>query len=70
MQKGTCPKCGKKDVRVSRPGRNGGQGALVASAFSWARPLTYVCVACGYVEQWVNDRRFLDKLAEKWDRVR
>lgn len=69
MKNGTCPKCGKKDVRVS-DGRNNGAQPVMATVFTASRPLTYVCVACGYLEQWVTDRKFLDKVAEKWARAR
>lgn len=69
MKDGTCPRCGKREVRVS-DGRSNGAHPLLATVFTSTRPLTYVCVGCGYTEQWVTDRKFLAKVAEKWARVR
>ena len=68
---GKCPKCsGSEIVRV--PGEVTGFGGgnwirIGISAFGSVKVSRYVCVGCGFLEEWVDDRfGALDKIAAKW----
>jgi len=68
---GTCPRCGKREVRRSPERRLASQRrAIVVTAFSATRLVTYVCTACGYVEDRVEDRAVLDRIKERWIHLR
>jgi hypothetical protein len=67
MRKGVCPKCGASGVRCRRePGW--GSDYLAVSVLSSAWTKHYVCVSCGYLENYV-DPAALDKIAKKWERA-
>lgn len=62
---GKCPKCGTSD-RLVFPGHAGtlGSGSLMVgmTVFS-AIPVTrYVCLGCGFVEEWIDRASQLEKL--------
>jgi hypothetical protein len=63
IRTGVCPKCGAKDIR-----RLGGWGASRHAVFRGLHLDQYVCVACGYLEEYVN-RYDLKKVANYWARV-
>jgi hypothetical protein len=71
MKNGVCPRCGKADVR-RLDARWYGQRALVLSF--WNRPpaltlTTYLCAACGYVEEYVSPADLPRVAASNLERV-
>jgi hypothetical protein len=71
MKNGLCSKCGKREVRCSPEKRAQGHGHILAlSAFKNAVLKTYVCTACGWMEQWMDRPQDREVVAEKWERPR
>jgi Zn ribbon nucleic-acid-binding protein len=71
MRKGRCPKCNATDLRSKTGSLIGWRGVLSGVGF-WrgtAKISTYVCVKCGYVEDYVNDSKDLEAISEKWESV-
>lgn len=66
MKSGTCPKCGGRNIHGGFPGAI----AIPVSAFSGAGTEVWICTDCGYLESWVKDSEKLDRIAEKWPRLR
>jgi predicted nucleic-acid-binding Zn-ribbon protein len=66
MRKGVCPKCGATDIRWKN--RGGWGGNLNTGFLKIARVDKFVCVSCGYLEEYVirADRK---KIADSWDPV-
>ena len=66
---GTCTKCASPDV-VRVPGEVGGYGAgnnvRVGNPLQRVPVARYVCVACGYAEEWVDDPDDLRRVAERY----
>jgi predicted nucleic-acid-binding Zn-ribbon protein len=69
MKSGTCPKCKSKNVVMS-PGEYGGvgpglqmmvmgDGTGMSSTKYWQ---TYLCLDCGYFENYITDRKILDAI--------
>ena len=66
----TCPKCGKKDI-VRVDGMNGfssnwhaiRMGMMSANSIPVTR---YVCVNCGYVEEWIDVLEDREKIKERF----
>jgi len=44
--------------------------AMPITAFRVAALDNYVCVACGYVESYISEAGSLEKVRQKWPRVR
>ena len=68
MKSGRCPKCTAANVHMVDGNRFEPHIALrglSAGAFLNA----YVCVNCGYVEMYVEDKEDWPKIAERWPRV-
>jgi Zn ribbon nucleic-acid-binding protein len=68
MKSGRCPKCQSTEIRV---GPAGGIRQVIMNTFSisfWrnATPERYVCVSCGYMEQYVSDPADRRTIAAKW----
>jgi len=66
MKSGRCPKCQSTEIRTG-PTRGGRQSMTNTFNVTWFRratPTRYVCVSCGYMEQYVNDdaRRVIQEL--------
>jgi predicted nucleic-acid-binding Zn-ribbon protein len=66
MKDGICPKCGSSQVyrRAS--------GGHVTIWLNWIRntnPMNYVCSSCGYVEWYIENRKHLDYIHDKWDKA-
>ncbi len=71
MQDGACPKCGKRELRRqprSWCDSTTGSG-LRLTLFRGTRFRLQVCTACGFVEHAIEDRKALDFIAGRWERV-
>ena len=73
MKDGKCPKCGATDVRctVGMPKNTNAYGLnTVPIGGKWlpqyAKLDNYVCVHCGYVENYVAEPDKLQKIIERW----
>jgi hypothetical protein len=71
MAEASCPRCGKREVRIQP--RN-----WCASTYGLALRLTFwryarfrfmVCTACGFVEPRIEDRKALDFITSRWERA-
>ena len=65
-----CPKCQSKDI-LNIPGQAGpfGSGNNIAigrTIFSSIKVTRFVCAACGFSEEWINNRADIDKLKSKF----
>ena len=73
MKEGKCPKCGSTNVYVADdlPLKSGpfGSNSIPVSLTALAALDNYVCVDCGFVENYVTDERMLKKIAKRWDLV-
>jgi predicted nucleic-acid-binding Zn-ribbon protein len=73
MKSGVCPKCKSQNVHDGStvPFKRGAssQYAIKISFASAATLDRYVCVDCGYVEGYVNDRPKLERISKEWPRV-
>jgi hypothetical protein len=70
MVDGNCPRCGRREVRCSAGGSFSSQRRyLPVTTWSAARVVIYCCTACGHVEEYVEDRAALARIAERWKRV-
>lgn len=74
MKSGTCPNCGSSDVyagtNITFKGGRYGSNTVPISAWYGAMLDNYVCVNCGYLESYISDRARLDKIKEKWVKVK
>lgn len=68
MKSGRCPKCQSTDIRVGPAGRTSHvvQNTFTISFWRSATPERYVCMSCGYMEQYVSDPRERKAIAAKW----
>ena len=62
-----CPKCGGREiVRVpDNPGRHASGNNIYTSSLTLLRKvpvIRYVCLRCGYVENWVEQRGQLEEI--------
>lgn len=66
--KNTCPKCGSREIcRI--PGWVGAYGSgnnIPVSFFGKAKVARYLCRNCGYTEEWVEERKDIERLAKKY----
>ena len=59
----TCPKCKSKNIkRVS--GENQSKIGVPTGMLSWAAVSRYVCLDCGYIEEYIDSKEALKKLAK------
>jgi hypothetical protein len=68
MKDGICPKCGGNDVRMGRHWACRRDYLAVSFRGNPAEVINYVCVSCGYLENYVSESD-LAKVAKKWRRV-
>jgi predicted nucleic-acid-binding Zn-ribbon protein len=68
MKYGQCPKCESEEVHVVSTIRNDIIIPLGVFSVGSATNL-YVCVECGYIEIYVQDKTDLPKIAERWPRL-
>lgn len=67
MKSGVCTKCEGREVHVVEK-----TATEVAIGLGWTATAFlnyYVCTNCGYVELFVQDKKLLPKLAEKYPKV-
>jgi predicted nucleic-acid-binding Zn-ribbon protein len=67
MKQSPCPKCGGKDIRTSEI--LGQHATIPITSLRSAYLKHSVCVSCGYVEAYVADAKYLNRIAEKWKPV-
>ncbi len=68
MKSGHCPKCQSTDIRV---GPTRGTRLVITNVVNitfWRRttPARYVCMSCGYMEQYVTDLADRRAIGERW----
>jgi len=66
----TCPKCGSRDL-AHVPGEIGAHGVgnnirTGFTIFSMVKVTRFVCLYCGFSEEWIESREDLDKIREKF----
>ncbi|HBE16133.1 MAG TPA: hypothetical protein DEG17_15845 [Cyanobacteria bacterium UBA11149] len=73
MKNGTCRACGSHEVRSNRnrkfPALNTITLTVGSSVARYASLDTYVCVTCGYVENYVTSTEDLEYIQENWASV-
>ena len=71
MKSGTCPKCGSKSVHHEQngiyiPKMIGGAFVRTDSANMGSNTDDYICVECGYMERYLDDKEKLKAIAKAW----
>ena len=72
MKNGTCPKCNSSNVFKKIKGVLVGNGVItVNSGFSimGSEFESYLCVDCGYFENYIMDKAKLQEVQQKWAKV-
>lgn len=71
MKNGICPKCGAASVYTKKRGAGFEGGLYIHTSIltSGTDYLSYVCITCGYFENYISDASKLQHVAEKWDQV-
>jgi predicted nucleic-acid-binding Zn-ribbon protein len=67
MKKGTCIKCGSEQVYTNI--ELGTKPIIPISTMGKAKHDYYVCINCGYSEIYTSNE-FLDKIKDKWEKVK
>ncbi|MPW26439.1 hypothetical protein GC105_11625 [Alkalibaculum sp. M08DMB] len=67
----TCSKCNSKNI-IRIPGKAGAYGSgnnimTGMSIFSAVKITRYLCCECGYSEEWIEDKKDIDKLIVKYN---
>lgn len=66
LRNGKCPHCNKTDIRYRKDAMyfyRGGSGLSITPM------VTFICIECGFVENYVRHHNHLDEVAEKWERL-
>lgn len=59
----TCSKCGSKDLAsIVSPNGRLGANVVMTGIFSFVKVTRYVCLSCGFTEEWIHGRPQLEKL--------
>jgi predicted nucleic-acid-binding Zn-ribbon protein len=69
MTNGQCGKCESSEVHVVASIRNEFVVPLGFWSATGSATNLYICVNCGYVEIYVQDKSDLAKIANKWPKV-
>lgn len=75
MKDGTCPKCGESAIYHGPTGSVAtgwtykDAAMLPMTMMSGAGLTNYVCVACGYVERYVESAEDRKTISQKWEKV-
>ena len=67
MKDGICTKCETKEVHIYT--NTGTEQSISISMFNSAAVMYYICTNCGYIELFVEDKRKLSKIAEKYPKI-
>lgn len=72
MRDGICPKCGSSTVYAKENGFGGLRGVpiRIANGTSQQTIITYVCVTCGYLENYVAAGPVIAEISEDWTPIR
>ncbi len=76
MNNNKCPKCGSSDIYKQRDGVRPREEWVMLDSY-WGKlqvrnPVvvdTYLCIQCGYFENYVADKDKLPKAAQMWEKV-
>lgn len=72
MKDGICSKCGAAEVFINRDGPAMGaewHRRIPISISTGAAVQYFVCAACGYVETYLADLKYVEKIRELWSKV-
>jgi len=74
MKRGTCPKCGSATVYLLEDGIGSAECQYIKKGGFFTSSTTfdcYLCVSCGFFENYVNNRQHLETIAQRgeWKRV-
>jgi Zn ribbon nucleic-acid-binding protein len=61
-----CPKCNSFDIIKSPASVWRGNDNQINAGFSRVPVIRYLCVQCGYSEEWVESKNDRMKLKKKW----
>lgn len=76
MKTGKCPKCNATTVYTRTRGIHyGGHGPFVDISSEWGSRAVkevdvYICISCGYFENYLLDPGRLQAIARDWEKVR
>jgi predicted nucleic-acid-binding Zn-ribbon protein len=74
LKSGTCPKCGSNEVyNDSKKMPNNQRAYINISATRAFTVVTYICINCGYFEEYIKDEDLRDeknilKIKDKWSK--
>ena len=63
----TCPKCGSKRILVGQYDGTEGGVHIRLGPFCTCDASCHICVDCGYIESWLDDR-YYSKLQDRYER--
>ena len=75
MKDGRCGSCNSDKVYAQENGFSHGKGFQVVTGFrqvyemSKTATIDFVCVNCGYFQQYISDKSTLRSVSEKWEKV-
>ncbi|MBP9095300.1 MAG: hypothetical protein KBG21_01755 [Ignavibacteria bacterium] len=75
LKEGVCSSCKSKDIFTNKNDQVRGQrGLIFFGSLKQAIVDTYLCMDCGRLEEYLNDKDFknelvLEKVREKWQQV-
>lgn len=76
LRSGKCPKCSSNEVYTDNKATKRGERMIIPVS-SWTRIFldSYICISCGYVEEWIPESRLKDenlisKIKDNWEKVK
>jgi predicted RNA-binding Zn-ribbon protein involved in translation (DUF1610 family) len=75
LKEGVCPKCSATEIYTNKKcNPRGERGQIVISGWKWMGIDLYLCMDCGFFEEYVNERDLRDeknreKIKVTWDKV-
>lgn len=75
LKEGTCSKCGSTEIYTNKNcNPRGERGQIVISGWKWMWIDLYICMGCGFFEEYVNEKDFREeknraKIKEIWEKV-
>ncbi len=78
MKNGKCPKCNSTNIYMNRRGIDWGSksqwieiwiGTPDSRTNSWSDFDSYVCIDCGYFENYILDHEALREIQAKWKKI-